>query len=110
MPSTKILIALRVEPPLYERIVARARADGRSPSNYVAQYLRKGLAGEARQEVARHGPVIDTSGMFAQRPSALTPARPGVVPAAEQPQEDEEVELPRRMPATEEIHRQAVSD
>jgi len=41
MPSTKPLIALRLEPQLYESVCAAARADGRSPSNFIAHQLRR---------------------------------------------------------------------
>lgn len=44
MPSSKPLIALRLEQPLYERVVAVSRQQGRTPSNFIAQQLRVSLS------------------------------------------------------------------
>ena len=44
MPSKKPVIALRLESELHERIVQIARAQGRTPGNWVAQKLREALA------------------------------------------------------------------
>lgn len=44
MPSSKPLIALRLEQPLYERVVAVAQQQGRTPSNFIAQQLRVSLS------------------------------------------------------------------
>jgi predicted HicB family RNase H-like nuclease len=41
MPSKKPMIVLRLETELHERIVEIARAQGRSPANYIAQKLRE---------------------------------------------------------------------
>jgi hypothetical protein len=43
MPSLKPLIALRLERPLYERVVAIAQQQGRTPANFIAQQLRVSL-------------------------------------------------------------------
>jgi hypothetical protein len=44
MPSSKPLIALRLDQPLYDRVVAVARNQGRTPSNFIAQQLRVSLS------------------------------------------------------------------
>jgi predicted HicB family RNase H-like nuclease len=43
MPSKKPMIALRLEPELHDKIVAIAKAQGRTPGNYIAQKLREAL-------------------------------------------------------------------
>jgi predicted HicB family RNase H-like nuclease len=43
MPSKKPMIALRLEQELHDRVVQIARAQGRSPGNWVAQKLREAL-------------------------------------------------------------------
>jgi predicted HicB family RNase H-like nuclease len=43
MPSKKPVIALRLESELHERIVQIAKAQGRTPGNWVAQKLREAL-------------------------------------------------------------------
>ena len=40
MPSDKPLIALRLDPELYALVCAAARAETRTPANYVAHQLR----------------------------------------------------------------------
>jgi hypothetical protein len=44
MPSSKPLIALRLDQPLYDRVVAIAHQQGRTPSNFIAQQLRVSLS------------------------------------------------------------------
>lgn len=44
MPSEKPLIALRLEQPLYDRVLAAAYQEGRTPANYIAQRLRVSLS------------------------------------------------------------------
>jgi predicted DNA-binding protein len=44
MPSSKPLIALRLEQPLYDRLVAVSHQQGRTPSNFIAQQLRVSLS------------------------------------------------------------------
>jgi len=50
MPSKKPVIALRLESELHERIVQIARAQGRTPGNWVAQKLREALGKAAAYE------------------------------------------------------------
>ena len=40
MPSIKPVIAVRLEQPLYDKIAALARAQGRSLSNFVEQIVK----------------------------------------------------------------------
>jgi hypothetical protein len=44
MPSSKPLIALRLDQPLYDRVVAVAHQQGRTPSNFIAHQLRVSLS------------------------------------------------------------------
>jgi predicted DNA-binding protein len=44
MPSSKPLIALRLEQPLYDRVAAMAHQQGRTPANFIAQQLRVSLS------------------------------------------------------------------
>ena len=46
MPSTKPLIALRLDEPLYNSVVARAKLLDRTPANLIAHELRKLYAGD----------------------------------------------------------------
>ena len=69
MPSQKPLIALRLEQPLYDRVVAVAMSQGRTPTNFIAQHLRTSLGmapsapgrqvdiTEAIAEAVKRGPV-----------------------------------------------------
>jgi predicted HicB family RNase H-like nuclease len=52
MPSKKPMIALRLEQELHDRVVQIARAQGRSPGNWVAQKLREALGKVATYERA----------------------------------------------------------
>ena len=55
MPSKKPVIALRLESDLHERIVQIARAQGRTPGNWVAQKLREALGKVAAYETPPAG-------------------------------------------------------
>jgi hypothetical protein len=44
MPSSKPLIALRLEQALYDRLAAVAHQQGRTPANFIAQQLRVTLS------------------------------------------------------------------
>jgi hypothetical protein len=44
VPSSKPVIALRLEQALYDRVVAVAQQQGRTPANFIAQQLRVSLS------------------------------------------------------------------
>jgi hypothetical protein len=45
MPSNRPVIAVRLERPIYEIVLARANAEGRSLSNYVENIVKRELNG-----------------------------------------------------------------
>lgn len=49
MPSNRPLIPLRLEQSLYEKVVAQAKAQGRSRSNFVENLIRKAMAEKVKR-------------------------------------------------------------
>ncbi len=43
MPNNLKVIPVRLEPPLYERVIAQAKAENRSRSNFVEHIVRKAM-------------------------------------------------------------------
>jgi hypothetical protein len=94
MPSQKPVIALRLERTLHARVVAAARAEGRSPSNFIEQALRKVLGGAA--------PVKAAAAWSAVRALTPTPVRTIAAPSvAVEAEEEAEGETPEEIEARE---------
>ncbi len=79
MPSTKPLIPLRLDQALYDRVIAAARAETRSPANYILHQLRLALGSRGAKPshpVTESAPApFGNSGLFGHAAPSLTPPR-----------------------------------
>ena len=74
MPSLKPLIALRLEQPLYERVVAVARQQGRTPANFIAQQLRVTMS--MTPAITKQMDIADAIAAAVKRPPVKTRLKP----------------------------------
>ena len=49
MPNNLKVIPVRLEQPLYERVIAQAKAENRSRSNFVESIVREAMAKKAKR-------------------------------------------------------------
>jgi hypothetical protein len=69
MPSKKPLLALRLSKPVHERLLSSAAADGRTPTNYIEQMLKRAFGIASGAPTVRAAPA-------AQPIAVAAPARP----------------------------------
>lgn len=70
MPSSKPLIALRLEQPLYDRVVSVAHQQGRTPSNFIAQQLRVTMS--MTPAITKQMDIADAIAAAVKRPAVKT--------------------------------------
>jgi hypothetical protein len=55
MPSKLLVIPIRLEQSLYDKVIAMAKAQGRSRSNFVENLVRAAMEPNPRRVTARSG-------------------------------------------------------